>query len=148
MRSPSGSTRKANDAVEQREEQIDQRQHDAEQRGDADQLRQQLTGLRRKEARGHQSPKARDAPCTVMAPEGSSMESASSKHFDQQRRKDAGDGSGEDGFDRRGERGAGGGSDEAGQPAVGAKAGVGLAEADARDGRRWRPAPPRPRAMC
>ena len=50
-----------NHAVEQPEEQVDQRQHQAEQRGDAHQLGQQLPCLWGEDARGQQSPQPADS---------------------------------------------------------------------------------------
>ena len=58
MRSPSGSTRNGDHAIEQGKEQIDQRQQHSEQRGDAHQLCQELPGLRRENAHGQQAPQS------------------------------------------------------------------------------------------
>ncbi len=146
MRSPSGSTRKGTTRLSSAEEQIDQRQHESEQRGDADQLREELAGLRRKNARGDQSPKARGGVHGDGA-RGIVDGERQLKHFDQQRREDAGDEADEDGLARRDDGGAGAGSHQAGQPAVGAEAGVGLAEADAGDGKSGRERARRPRAV-
>ena len=93
----------------------------------------ELAGLRSKEARGNQSPQA---------PDGVNGDSAGGivdgerqfEHFHQERRGDAGDEADEDRVERCHQRGAGAGGDQAGQLAVGAEAGVGLAEADVRYG--------------
>ena len=92
MRSPSGSTRKGTTRLSSAEEQIDKRQNEAEQRGDADELGEKLPRLRRKKARGDQSPQSRGGVHGDGA-RGIVDGERKFKHLDQQRRGDAGDAS-------------------------------------------------------
>ena len=53
-----GIDAEGDDAVEQPEEQIDEGQKEAEEGGDADELGDELAGLRREDSRGEESPKS------------------------------------------------------------------------------------------
>ena len=90
-----GVDAEGDDAVEQPEEQVDERQEKAEQRGDADELGDELACLRGEEARGEESPEAADGVNGDGA--GGIVDGDGElKHFDQQRSGNAGDEADED----------------------------------------------------
>ena len=119
-------------AVEKPEEQIDERQDEAEKCGDAYQLCDELACLTGEQAGGNEAPEAADGVDGDGA-RGVVDGDGQLKDFDQKRCSDAGDETDEEGLARRDQGRTGAGGDEAGEPAVGAEAGVGFAEADAGD---------------
>ena len=68
-----------NEAIEQGKDKIEEGEDEAEERGDADELCDELAAARGEES-ATKRPQRPPAPWTEMAPEGSSMETASSRN--------------------------------------------------------------------
>ena len=114
MRSPSGSTRNGTKRLRSEEEQIDEGQDQAKERGDADQLGDELACLTGEEASGNESPKAAygvNGDCAGRIVDGD----GEFEDLNQKGRCDAGDEADEDRVEWCDQGGAGAGGDQAGR---------------------------------